>query len=141
MNLNMENQIFEDVRIPLLWGKRAILEDKTGRISIILLDGNKAILEVLGNEPTSNIQYELKEGGFKVILNGQDVYSFDKRRRVITGHSQRLPECEIRGSGIRIGSNVLSRSKVIGFGVGVEVYEQRIVMGNSLPIGLARLVA
>ena len=141
MNLNMENQIFKDVRIPLLWGKRAILEDKTGRISIILLDGNKAILEVLGNEPTSNIQYELKEGGFKVILNGQDVYSFDKRRRVITGHLQRLPECEIRGSGIRIGSNVLSRSKVIGFGVGVEVYEQRIVMGNSLPIGLARLVA
>jgi len=141
MNLNMENQIFEDVRIPLLWGKRAILEDKTGRISIILLDGNKAILEVLGNEPTSNIQYELKEGGFKVILNGQDVYSFDKRRRVITGHSQRLPECEIRGGGIRIGSNVLSRSKAIGFGVGVEVYEQRIVMGNSLPKGLARLVA
>ena len=141
MNLNMENQIFEDVRIPLLWGKRAILEDKTGRISIILLDGNKAILEVLGNEPTSNIQYELKEGGFKVIHNGQDVYSFDKKRRVITGHSQRLPECEIRGGGIRIGSNVLSRSKSIGFGVGVEVYEQRIVMGNSLPKGLARLVA
>lgn len=141
MNLNMENQIFEDVRIPLLWGKRAILEDKTGRISIILLDGNKAILEVLGNEPTSNIQYELKEGGFKVIHNGQDVYSFDKKRRVITGHSQRLPECEIRGGGIRIGSNVLSRSKAIGFGVGVEVYEQRIIMGNSLPKGLARLVA
>jgi hypothetical protein len=46
MNLNMGNQIFEDVRIPLLWGKRAILEDKTGRISIILLDGNKAVLEV-----------------------------------------------------------------------------------------------
>ena len=58
MNLNMGNQIFEDVRIPLLWGKRAILEDKTGRISIILLDGNKAVLEVLRNEPTSNIQYE-----------------------------------------------------------------------------------
>lgn len=141
MNLNMGNHIFEDVRIPLLWGKRAILEDKTGRISIILLDGNKVVLEVLGNEPTSNIQYELKEGGFKVIHNGQDLYSFDKKRRVITGHSQKLPECEIRRGGIRIGSNILSRSKVIEFGVGVEVYEQRIVMGNSLPKGLARLVA
>jgi len=141
MNLNMGNHIFEDVRIPLLWGKRAILEDKTGCISIILLDGNKVVLEVLGNEPTSNIQYELKEDGFKVIRNGQDLYSFDKKRRVITGHSQKLPECEIRGGGIRIGSNILSRSKVIEFGVGVEVYEQRIVMGNSLPKGLARLVA
>lgn len=140
MNLNMGNQIFEDVRIPLLWGKRAILEDKTGRISIILLDGNNAVLEVLGNEPTSNIQYITKEDGFKVIRNGQELYSFDKKRRVITGHSQKLPECEIRDGSIRIGSNVLSRSKAIGFGVDVEVYEQRIVMGNSLPKGLARLV-
>jgi hypothetical protein len=57
----MESQRFEDVRIPLLWGKRAILEDKTGRISIILLDGTKAVLEVLGNEPAPNIQYELIE--------------------------------------------------------------------------------
>ena len=141
MNLNMGNQIFEDVRIPLLWGKRAIIEDKTGRISIILLDGNKAVLEVLRNEPTSNIQYEPIEDGFMVIYNGQELYSFDKERRVITGHSQKLPECEIRGGGIRIGSSILSRSKAIGFGVGVEVYEQRIVMGNSLPEGLARLVA
>ena len=141
MNLNMENQIFEDVRIPLLWGKRAILEDKKGRISIILLDGNKAILEVLGNEPTSNIQYETIEEGFKVIHNGQDLYSFNRKRRVLTGHSQKLPECEIRGGGIRIGSNVLSRSKTLEFGVGVEVHEQRIIMGNNLPRGLARLVA
>ena len=141
MNLNMGNQIFEDVRIPLLWGKRAILEDKTGRISIILLDGNKAVLEVLGNEPTSNIQYKLKENGFKVIHNGQELYSFDKKRRVITGHLQKLPECEIRCNGIRIGNNVLSRSNAIDYGVGVEVYEQRIVMGNRLPEGLARLVA
>jgi len=141
MNLNMENQIFEDVRIPLLWGKRAILEDKKGRISIILLDGNKAVLEVLGNEPTSNIQYETIEDGFKVIHNGQDLYSFNRKRRVITGHSQKLPECEIRGGGIRIGSSVLSRNKTLEFGVGVEVQEQRIIMGNSLPRGLARLVA
>lgn len=141
MNLNMENQIFEDVRIPLLWGKRAILEDRAGRISIILLDGNKVVLEVLGNEPTPNIQYEPTEDGFKVINNGQEIYSFDKERRIITGHSQKLPECEIYSDGIRIGSSLLSRSKDIDFSVGVEVYEQRIVMGNNLPEGLARLVA
>jgi hypothetical protein len=140
MNLNMGGKRFEDVKIPLLWGKRAILEDNTGRISIILLDGTKAVLEVLGNEPAPNIQYELIEDGFKVIHNGQELYSFDKKRRVIIGLSQKLPECEIQGGGIRIGSNILSRNKTIGFGVGVAVYEQRIVMGNSLPEGLARLV-
>ena len=140
MNLNMGSQRFEDVRIPLLWGKRAILEDKTGRISIILLDGTKAVLEVLGNEPAPNIQYELIENGFKVILNGQELYSFDQERHIIKGLSQKLPECEIQSCGIRIGSNILSRKKATGFGVGVAVYEQRIVMGNSLPEGLARLV-
>jgi len=140
MNLNMGGQRFEDVKIPLIWGKRAILEDNTGLISIILLDGTKAVLEVLGNEPAPNIQYEVIEDGFKVINNGQELYSFDKERRVIKGLSQKLPECEIQSGGIRIGSNILSRKKTTGFGVGVAVYEQRIVMGNSLPEGLARLV-
>ncbi|TDI76063.1 MAG: hypothetical protein E2O82_00810 [Betaproteobacteria bacterium] len=140
MNLNMGGQRFEDVKIPLIWGKRAILEDNTGLISIILLDGTKAVLEVLGNEPAPNIQYEVIEDGFKVINNGQELYSFDKERRVIKGLSQKLPECEIQSGGIRIGSNILSRKKATGFGVGVAVYEQRIVMGNSLPEGLARLV-
>lgn len=140
MNLNMGGQRFEDVKIPLIWGKRAIIEDNTGLISIILLDGTKAVLEVLGNEPAPNIQYEVIEDGFKVINNGQELYSFDKERRVIKGLSQKLPECEIQSGGIRIGSNILSRKKATGFGVGVAVYEQRIVMGNSLPEGLARLV-
>ncbi len=140
MNLNMGSQRFEGVKILLIWGKRAILEDKTSRISIILLDGAKAVLEVLGNKPAPNIQYELIEDGFKVILNGQELYSFDKKRRIIKGLSRKLPECEIQSSSIRIGSNILSWDKDIGFGVGIAVYEQRIVMGLPLPEGLAKLV-
>jgi len=140
MNLNMGSQRFEGVKILLIWGKRAILEDKTSRISIILLDGAKAVLEVLGNKPAPNIQYELIKDGFKVILNGQELYSFDKNRRIIKGLSRKLPECEIQSSGIRVGSNILSGNKGIGFGVGITVYEQRIVMGLPLPEGLAKLV-
>ena len=140
MNLNMGSQRFEGVKILLIWGKRAILEDKTSRISIILLDGAKAVLEVLGNKPAPNIQYELIEDGFKVILNGQELYSFYKKRRIIKGLSRKLPECEIQSGGIRVGSNILSGNKGIGFGVGIAVYEQRIVMGSPLPEGLAKLV-
>ncbi len=136
----MGSQRFEGVKILLIWGKRAILEDKTSRISIILLDGAKAVLEVLGNKPAPNIQYELIKDGFKVILNGQELYSFDKNRRIIKGLSRKLPECEIQSSGIRVGSNILYGNKGIGFGVGITVYEQRIVMGLPLPEGLAKLV-
>jgi len=140
MNLNIGSQRLEGVKILLIWGKRAILEDKTSRISIILLDGAKSVLEVLRNKPAPNIQYELIKDGFKVILNGQELYSFDKNRRIIKGLSRKLPECEIQSSGIRVGSNILSGNKGIGFGVGITVYEQRIIMGLPLPEGLAKLV-
>ena len=140
MNLNMGNQSFENVEIPLLWGKRAILEDKKDRISIISLEGAEAVIEVLGSKPSPNIQYELIEDGFKVIVNGQDLYSFDPVRRIITGLSLKLPEIEIQDSGIRVGSNMFSGNIVMGFGVGIVVDERGVGMGAPLPEGLAKLV-
>jgi hypothetical protein len=140
MNLNMGSQKFEDVEIPLLWGKRAILEDKKGRISIISLEGAEAIIEVLGNKPAPNIQYELIENGFKIIMEGKDLYSFEPTKRIITGLFLKLPECEIQDNGIRIGSNFFSGNIVRGFGVGIVVDERGIGMGAPLPEGLAKLL-
>ncbi|GAG31109.1 unnamed protein product [marine sediment metagenome] len=140
MNLNMGSQKFENVEIPLLWGKRAILEDKKGRISIISLEGAKAVIEVLGNKPAPNIQYELIEDGFKIIVDGQELYSYDPGRRIITGFSIKLPECEIQSTGIRIGTNMFSGNIIIGSGVGIVVDERGIGMGAPLPEGLAKLV-
>jgi hypothetical protein len=140
MNMNMGNQIFENVEIPLLWGKRAILEDKKGRVSIISLGGTEAFLEVLGSKPAPSIQYELIKDGFKIIVNGQELYSFDPERRIITGLSLNLPEIEIQRTGIRVGSNMFSGNKVGGFGVGIVVDERGIGMGAPLPEGLAKLV-
>jgi hypothetical protein len=138
--LEMGNQRFENVEIPLLWGKRAILEDKKGRISIISLEGAEAVIEILGNKPAPNIQYEPIEDGFKIIVDGQELYSFDPKRRTITGLSLKLPECEIQSTGIRVGSNMFSGNTVIGFGVGIVVDERGIGMGAPLPEGLAKLV-
>ncbi len=140
MNLNMGFQVFKNVQIPLLWGKRAVLEDKKDRISIISLERTEAIIEVLGDKPAPNIQYELIEDGFKIIIDGQELYSFDPDRRIITGLSLNLPECEIQRSGIRVGSNVFSENRVVGLGVGIVVDERGIGMGTPLPERLARLV-
>lgn len=140
MNLNMGSQAFENVEIPLLWGKRAILEDKKGRISIISLEGTEAVIEVLGSKPAPNIQYEPIKDGFKIIVNGRELYSFDSGRRIITGLSIKLPECEIQPTGIRVGSNMFSGNMVSGFGVGIVVDERGIGMGAPLPAGLANLV-
>ena len=84
MNLYMGGQKFDNVEIPLLWGKRAVLEDKKGRISIISLEGEEAVIEVLGDKPAPNIQYELIDDGFKIIVDGQELYSFDPNRRQVS---------------------------------------------------------
>ncbi|MCH8945067.1 MAG: hypothetical protein IH910_09820 [Proteobacteria bacterium] len=87
MNLNMGSQSFRNVEIPLLWGKRAILQDKKGRISIISLEGEEAKIEVLGDKPAPNIEYELVSDGFKIMRMGKDLYSFSPNSRIITGLS------------------------------------------------------
>ena len=140
MNLNMGSQKFENVEIPILWGKRAILEDNNGKISIISLEGTEAVIEVLGDKPAPNIQYELIEDGFKIIIDGQELYSLNPVRKIITGLSLKLPEFEIQSTGIRVGSNSFSRNMIVGFGVGIVVDEQGIGMGAPLPEGLAKLV-
>jgi hypothetical protein len=140
MNLNMGNQRFENVEIPLLWGKRAILEDKKGRISIISLEGVNAVIEVLASKPAPDIQYELIKDGFKIIVMEQELYSFNPGKRIITGLLLKLPECEIQKTGIRIGSNMFSGSMITGFGVGIVVDERGIGVGAPLPEGLAKLV-
>jgi hypothetical protein len=138
MNLNMGSQRFENVQIPLLWGKRAILEDEKKRISIISLDGPEARLEILGNKPAPKIKYELIEHGYKIFENDVELYSFDPEKKIITGLSLKLPECEIQASGIIIGTNRFSGT-VSGFGVGIVVDEHGMGIGAPLPEGLAKL--
>ena len=139
MNLNMGNQRFENVQIPLLWGKRAILEDEQNRISVISLDGTEATLEILGGKPAPGIKYELIEHGFKIFENDVELYSFDPEKNIITGLTLKLPECEIHSSGIRVGTNSFSGNMVSGFGVGIIVDERGMGMGAPLPEGLAKL--
>lgn len=78
--------------------------------------------------------------GFKIIIDGQELYSFDPRKRIITGLSLKLPECEIQSTGIRVGDSFFVGNVFVGFGVGIVVDERGIAMGGPLPEGLARLV-
>lgn len=140
MKLEIGSQQFLNVEIPLLWGSRAILVNQKNEVSVILLEGDNAVLEILDNQPASNIQYELIENGFKIIKDNQDIYSFDSQSKIITGISLNLPECEIKSTSIRIGTNVFSGNTVVGYGVGIFVDEQGgMSMGAPFPKGLAKL--
>lgn len=139
MNLNMGSQVFQNVQIPLLWGKRAVLQDEKGRLSIISLEGSEPEIEILGDKPAPGIKYELIKGGFKIYKDNAELYAFYPEKKIISGLSIKLPECEVGNNGTRIGTNMFSGNMVVGFGVGIVVDERGIGMGAPLPPDLAKL--
>ena len=140
MNIRMGGQTFTDVKIPILWGTRAMLEDTKGRISVIDLAGSEAVLEILGSQPAPDISYEVIDDGFKIYRNDVELYSFDPNTGTFTGYDLELPECKIMDSKVQVGGSVFSGNMIMGFGVGIVVTESSIGMGAPLPPGLAKLV-
>jgi len=140
MNIQMGNHVFHDVDIPILWGVRAVLQDKKGRISVINLEGEKAELEILGDKPAPNIEFEPSLDGFRIIKNGESLYNYNPDEKVLTGILLKLPECEIKDWRIRVGTNIFSGNVISGSGVGIIVTEKGIGMGAPLPKGLAKLL-
>lgn len=140
MRLQMGSQIFEDVTIPLLWGTRAVLQDRRGRLTVIDTGQAHARLEVLGDVPAPGVEYRPVVEGFIVMRGAGDLYLFDATRHRITPLGLDLPECEISTDEIRIGSSILRRNAVRGFGVGVLVTPGGgLALGAPLPPGLAPL--
>lgn len=141
MRLQLGGSTFENVKIPVLWGKRAILQDSAGRTSVIDLGGQKARIEILGDEAAMGVRFSPTTDGFKVLTSeGHPLYTFSPRDRRLTSESLGLPELQIKPSQIRVGTNTFQSNMVSGFGVGVVVDENGIRIGAPLPAGLAALV-
>lgn len=142
MNLQLGSNVFKDVSIPVLWGTRAILQDRRGKVSVIDLSGETPKLEILGDRPAPGIDFTLRvDGGFTILADSNELYAYDPKERRFVPISLRLPELEISDSFTRVGSNTFSGNVVVGFGVGIRVSEDGIAMGAPLPDGLARLQA
>lgn len=140
MNLAMAGQTFLNVTIPLLWGSRAVVEDRGGKLSVIDLSGETAKLEVLADRPAPGVEFVPDLDGIRIRERGADLYRYSSASRTLTGLSLRLPEVELSPTGIRIGTNFIGGSTVSGFGVGVAVTETGIAIGSPLPPHLAELV-
>lgn len=120
-------------------GARPIIEDNDGKLTIISLEGIEAKIEVIADEPAANIEYEIIENGFKILSEGQALYTFNPDSGIITLVSLNPPECEVGEGGIRIGSNCFSYNTIIGSVVGIIVNESGIGMGARIPESLAKL--
>ena len=140
MKINMGSQIFRDVMIPLLWGSRAVVQDKQGRLSVIDLSGKEARLEIVGDRPAPGTEFKPTIDGVTILENGKELYNYNPESKVLRSISLSLPECEIGPWQIRVGTNTFSGNMVSGYGVGIAVSEQGIGMGVPLPKNLAKLV-
>jgi hypothetical protein len=140
MNLKMGSQVFVNVKIPLLWGTRAVVQDESGRLSVIDLAGDTAKLEILGDKPAPGAAFLPTIDGYTILSDDKQLYTYNPKEKTLIGIDLGLPECQIKPWEIRVGSNVFSGSTIAGFGVGVAVQENGISIGSRLPPGLTKLV-
>lgn len=140
MNLRMGGQVFQDVQIPLLWGERAVIQDRQGRLSVIDLSGEEARLEVLADEPAPGIAFRPRIDGIVILSDETELYHYDPREKLLTGITLELPECQISPWATRVGSNQFMGNVFSGFGVGIAVTKDGIALGTPVPPRLAKLV-
>lgn len=139
MKCRIGSQVFVDVQIPVLWGKRAILQDASARLSVIDLSGDKARPEIMGDEPADGVEFVPTVDGFAICCSGKEMYRYSPNDKRLVGKAVGLPDCQITEEWIAVGNNRYSGSTVVGSPVGILVTENLVSMGAPLPPGLAEL--
>jgi len=140
MNIKMGTQTFNNVSIPILWGTRAVLQDTSGRISVIDLSGTTARLEIVSDEAARHVEFKPTSDGFAIMDNSVELYNYNPNEHLLRSISLNLPDVQITPTATRVGSNVFSGNIVSGFGVGLIVKEDSMGMGAPLPPALAKLL-
>ena len=136
----MGSHLFLNVDVPLLWGTRAILQDPDDRLSIIDLGRERAMLEVLEDEPAQGVAYAPRVDGFVIMdEDSNELYKVNPKAKAVTPVTLNLPPVTISRDAIRVGTNTFQSNLVSGAQVGIMVTENSIGIGGPLPAGLAAL--
>ncbi len=137
MNFTIGGQEFFDVDVPLLWGKRAFVEDIMGKMSIIALDDNQAVIEVLADQPTANVQHETADDKLTISVDGKALYTYEPGTKTVVGIELGLPQCQIQAEGISVGIYNYYGKTASGANVSVAVDDIDTHIGAPLPEVLA----
>jgi hypothetical protein len=141
MKLRMGGQIFQEVTIPLLWGRRAVVQHDDGALSVIDLAGPHARSEIVADLPAAGVEFLPDVDGFTIrSQDGESLYRYNPRTKVLSPIGLKLPEIELGPQGTRIGTSFIGGSMISGFGVGIAVQEDSVAIGAPLPPNLADLI-
>jgi hypothetical protein len=138
MDFRLLSHFFASVKVPVLWGSRAVLQDPEGHLSIIDIEGDSPILEVLDDQPGPGAKFLPSPDGY-VMLDGKgrELYSVNPKTKSLTPLSLRLPPLTLGMQELRVGSTVLDGKMAVGIGVGAVVTESTVSLGGALPPALA----
>lgn len=140
MDITIGGHRFYQVEIPLLWGVRAVLQDREQRISVIDLGGKDARLEILGDKPAPGVEYLPSISGFAIIVDGEPIYNYNLEEKLLSSIAlEGLPDCQILLNGVIAGTNRFMGNMAVGSGVGLVIDENSTRFGVPLPEKLARL--
>jgi hypothetical protein len=140
MDFRIGGQFFANVKVPVLWGSRAILQDQLGHLSIVNLEADRVVLEVIDDHPGPGAQFApLTEGYVILDVAGTKLYAINPKTRSLIPLVLRLPPVTVGVRKLRLGVNVFAGSMVVGIGVGIVVTESGITLGGPLPQALANL--
>jgi hypothetical protein len=140
MDLWIGDQTLRDVDVPLLWGSRAVIQHRNGKLSVVDLGTRPARLEILNDQPAPGVNFVPTIGGFRILSYPEGSYDFSPKEKTLTSWSGDLPLCQIEDRQIRVGTSVLGRGEPFGVGVGPRVTADQIAFQLGLPGELAELM-
>jgi hypothetical protein len=140
MNLVLPNYSFHDAWIPVLWGDRAIVEERSGTLSVIAIENFFPSLEIVRDQPAPGVNFSIIWGGFQIMRFPNVIYQFNVREKLFTSQTLGLPEVQIAQSYVRVGAEIYPNFSNFDGLVGVQVTPNGVQVGALLPMPLMGLV-
>jgi hypothetical protein len=138
MNIEFGGHVFQNVDIPVLWGDRAIFQDKEGLVSVIDVSQPTPTPEIIANEPAPGVDYLPTTEGLRILSGGSVLYMFQTEPARLHGVNLDLPDIVIDKSRITVGTNVFESNFISGAQVGLAITSSGMGMGAPLPENLRR---
>jgi hypothetical protein len=140
VDIVLGDQVLRDVQIPLLWGSRAISQDRNGHLTVIELSEGVEI-EIIGDQPVPGVQTIADEYGFDIVQKGKPLYHYDPEQKTLSALNLDLPDCQVGSHFVRVGANTFENNAVASAGVGIVVTSTATWIGAQIPEKLRPLVA
>ncbi len=140
MDLIINSHSFQNIRIPVIWGERAIVQEPNTILSVIDIGDVMPALEILRNRPAPGISFLPTRSGFQVMRSPGDLYQFNVEERTFSTQTLGLADVQIDDFYIRVGTQVYPNLDGFEAAGRLQVTPDDVKVGVPMPFALFRLI-